>query len=173
MSLQILFIILFAVNMLLIWATYITKKLEWYRFPGYLFFAVLPLATVFFDQPRFAMDYYWWKVAGIVIMVFGVIIVAWAKIELFKRGMWVTDRPKALVTTGPYHFVRHPFYLGLILIIVGWWWVWAAVYSFYLGMFILLQIWVEAYFEEKAMLVKQFGDEYKQYRHVTGMFWVK
>ena len=81
--------------------------------------------------------------------------------------------PKKVITTGPYHFVRHPLYLGLVFFIVGWWWVWSAVYSFYIGMFMLLLIWVNAFWEEKTIMEKQFGSEYKEYKKHAGMFWIK
>lgn len=64
-------------------------------------------------------------------------------------------------------------YLGLIFVWVGWWWVWAAVYSFYFGMFILALAWIQGYLEEKLVLEKKFGDKYREYRRQTGMFWVK
>ena len=72
-----------------------------------------------------------------------------------------------------YSIVRHPQYLGLIVIWVGWWWVWAAVYAFDFGMFILVLTWIEAYLEEKFILEKLFGDKFREYRRQTGMFWIK
>ena len=60
-----------------------------------------------------------------------------------------------------------------LFVFVGWWWVWAAVYSFYFGMFILALIWLQAYLEEKFILEKQFGDQYRGYKQQTGMFWIK
>ena len=76
-------------------------------------------------------------------------------------------------TDGPFAFVRHPVYLGLVFIFVGWWWAWAAVYAFYFGMFILALIWINAYLEEKIILMKAFGQKYSEYKQQTGMFWVK
>ncbi|MDD5383143.1 MAG: isoprenylcysteine carboxylmethyltransferase family protein, partial [Candidatus Margulisbacteria bacterium] len=114
-----------------------------------------------------------WRVAGLIFIALGVAIASWAKLEFFRAGMLPFDLPKRLVTSGPYRFVRHPQFLGYIFVIVGWWWVWAAVYSFYFGMFILALIWVQAYLEEKSIMSKTFGEEYRQYIKRTGMFWIK
>ena len=120
--------------------------------------------SVKLPQPRFQLDFYWFWLAGFLAIVLGLAIYVWAKLQLKNDG---------LVTAGPYHFVRHPQYLGIIFILIGWWWVWAAVYAFYYGLFIISAIWLVAYLEEKLILVKSFGDQFQQYRQQTGMFWFK
>ncbi|MFH1826011.1 MAG: isoprenylcysteine carboxylmethyltransferase family protein [bacterium] len=164
MKIQIWILLIFALNLLVIWAAIFKEQLAWDRPLGSLLLFVLPLLTVLFDQPKFALDYFWWYPAGILAVVMGIGIVIWAGRELKGQGF---------VCSGPYAYVRHPQYLGLIFIVVGWWWLWAAVYSFYFGMFMLAMIWIQAYFEEKLILEKQFGDQYRDYRRHTGMFWVK
>ncbi len=166
MKIQILMVALFALNLLSIWATYWLPRCAWWRPIGYLIMAILPLGSVFFPQPQFDLDYFWWRIAGVVTIVSGLFILGWA-IKEFSR------RKGALFTGGPYQFVRHPQYLGLIFIWVGWWWVWAAVYSFYFGMIILALTWLQGYLEEKLILEKKFGQEYLNYKKQTGMFWVK
>lgn len=164
MMLQLVLIALFILNMILIWLTVLTKKFEWYRIPGILIFSLVPFSTVFFAQPRFELDFFWWRIAGIAAIVVGFGIMGWAR---------VVFSPQALVTSGPYQFIRHPQYLGLIFMWMGWWWIWVAVYAFYFGMFILALTWIQAYLEEKFILEKKFGDQYLEYRHQTGMFWIK
>ena len=167
---QYLFLALFALNLLLMW---LLRKLVWYRVFGLAFLGLIPCVTVFFKQPLFVLDYYWWRVAGGVMIVLGMIIAGWAKLEFRKAGLMPFDRPKTLVTSGPYKLVRHPQYLGLVFFLVGWWWVWAAVYSFYFGMIMLALIWINAWLEERLVLEKQFGNAYRHYRQHAGMFWVK
>ena len=107
MTIQILFVVIFAVNLLLLWVA----ALKWYRLPGTFIFALLPLVTVIFDQPRFELDYFWWRVAGVVSIVLGLALLAWTKGKLWSEEFR---------TDGPYQFVRHPMYLGLIFVFVGW-----------------------------------------------------
>jgi protein-S-isoprenylcysteine O-methyltransferase Ste14 len=158
---QLIVIGFFALNMLLIW---LFRRFGWYRVPGSFIFALLPLATVFFEQPRFELDFFWWEIAGAVAIVLGIGLLVWSKLASSSEG---------LAVSGPYQFVRHPMYLGLIFIDVGWWWAWAAVYSFYLGLIFLALVWFQAYLEEKLILEKAFGDQYREYRRHAGMFWVK
>jgi protein-S-isoprenylcysteine O-methyltransferase Ste14 len=167
---QWLFLGLFLLNLMILW---LLNRFAWVRLLGLMFMALIPFATVFFDQPRFDLDYYWWRVAGVIAILLGCGIIGWAKLTFWKAGMWPTDLPKKLVTSGPYQYVRHPLYLGLVFFIVGWWWVWSAVYSFYFGMGMLIMLWINAYWEEKKIMEPQFGDEYKGYKKDTGMFWIK
>ena len=158
MSIQTGFVLIFALNMLLL------NQFKWYRWPGSFVFALLPFVTVFFSQPRFELDYFWWRIAGVIAITLGVALIVWAK-RHFKEG--------TLITSGPYQHLRHPIYLGLIFIFLGWWWIWAGVYSFYFGMFILGLIWIQGYLEEKFVLEKQFGKKFREYWSTTGMFWIK
>ncbi|MBU1027382.1 MAG: hypothetical protein KKA31_06600, partial [Candidatus Margulisbacteria bacterium] len=136
-------------------------------------YAVLPLVTVFFVQPRFELDFFWWKIAGAAAIVLGGAILSWSLISFGKKGLILTVHQQKILKTGPYLFVRHPQYLGLIFIWAGWWWVWSAVYSFYFGMFIVALTWLEAYLEEKLILEKQHQAQYHKYKTEAGMFWIK
>ncbi|MGB9612616.1 MAG: methyltransferase family protein [Candidatus Margulisiibacteriota bacterium] len=138
-----------------------------------MLFITIPLVTVFFDQPVFELDYFWWRVAGVVAIVLGAGILISSWIEFRKHNLKILGLPDGLVTSGPYRFVRHPQYLGLIFIFVGWWWVWGRAYSFYFGMLILAMIWIQGYLEEKFILEKKFGEKFRKYRAQTGMFWIK
>jgi protein-S-isoprenylcysteine O-methyltransferase Ste14 len=134
----------------------------------------IPLLTVWFEQPRFELDYYWWKWAGLASILMGLALGYWAIRELKKaRDEWYSILPTMLVKSGPYQYLRHPVYLSLIFIWIGWWWLWAAAYSFYFGMLMLGLLWLHGYCEEKWVLEKHYGQIYVEYRQKTGMFWVK
>jgi protein-S-isoprenylcysteine O-methyltransferase Ste14 len=78
-------------------------------------------------------------------------------------------REHALVTTGPYRWVRHPFYAVTSLTFVGFVMLtanWAA------GLALLLYwtyLWRRTPLEE-AKLIERFGDEYRAYVARTGRF---
>ncbi|MDD5594453.1 MAG: isoprenylcysteine carboxylmethyltransferase family protein [Candidatus Margulisbacteria bacterium] len=173
MTIQVLLLALFAANLALIWLAQFQDKFKWYRFLGAFILVVLPLASVFFQQPVFELDYFWWRIAGVIAIILGLGLIVWAKLTVASLPAEIGQQPKKLRTEGPYAFVRHPIYLGLIFVFVGWWWAAAAVYSFYFGMVILAMIWIEAYLEEKLLLEKIFGAEFIDYRRRTGMFWIK
>ena len=173
MATQWLIIGLFVVNLGLVWILSLSKQFPAYRGLGSLLFLLLPLLMVFPSQPRFELDYFWWIPAGFLAMALGLILVVWSRVGLRGVVAKLGDVPKQLMTAGPYQYVRHPLYLGLMFVLVGWWWVWAAVYAFYFGMIILLLIWLEAYLEEKLVNEKNFNKAFKDYRQETGMFWIK
>jgi protein-S-isoprenylcysteine O-methyltransferase Ste14 len=94
------------------------------------FFKVsLPLALLFlvvaglderFAWSSFTPDLLW---AGIALHVAGAIPIAWASIanpflELAVRIQ--DDRGHVTVRNGPYRFVRHPMYVGLLIMFVAW-----------------------------------------------------
>jgi protein-S-isoprenylcysteine O-methyltransferase Ste14 len=61
------------------------------------------------------------KVVGVILFLSGLGLAVWARIYLGRNwGMPMTqkDEPE-LVTSGPYRFVRHPIYSGLLLAILG------------------------------------------------------
>lgn len=173
MKTQILMVVIYSLNLILLWLMMRLNKFAWYKVPGTLILFLLPFFSVLPDQPKFELDYFWWIVGGYIALILGLLLIIWAKYQFGKVFVWIGFNPKKLINSGPYKFVRHPMYLGLIFVFVGWWWVWAAVYAFYFGMFILALLWLQAYLEEKLMLEKIYGKEYDAYRKVIGMFWIK
>lgn len=160
MKIQALIVFMFACNLTFIWQF---SKNKICKMIGQALFIILPFLGVFFSQPKFELDHSWWVVAGYVAIILGLGIWGWA-IKSFKPGLNTKDA---------YYYVRHPQYLGLMFIWVGWWWIWAGVYSFYFGMLVLGLVWLQAYLEERSVLEKEFGQKYLEYKKYTGMFWVK
>ncbi len=61
------------------------------------------------------------QTVGAILLVCGLGLAVWARIYLGRNwGMPMTqkDEPE-LVTSGPYHFVRHPIYSGILLALLG------------------------------------------------------
>jgi protein-S-isoprenylcysteine O-methyltransferase Ste14 len=72
-----------------------------------------------------------WHIIGFFIFVAGGALFSWAMIsnEFFETKVRIQkDRGQTVATTGPYHYVRHPGYIGMILqllatpIALGSWW---------------------------------------------------
>ena len=108
---------------------------------------------------------------GSLLAVAGAALVLRARAELGSAWSFVpkADRETGLVTTGPYHLLRHPIYLGLILLAVGE----ALAFSSWPAFFIVLSgvvptvAW-RACAEEK-LLSRTFGERYEAYRQRTKM----
>jgi len=81
--------------------------------------------------------------------------------------------PAYFVTSGPYSIVRQPQYIGGIIFIIGWFLIWGGLYSFYILPVLIIFILFQALIEEKYIIEKEFGNEYKEYKKKVGMFFPK
>ena len=81
----------------------------------------------------------------------------------------VTRTHHTLVTTGPYRWVRHPFYVcaGLVTLAVSL--IMANAFFLVSGGLILLLLALRTRVEE-ANLLSPFGDDYRNYMDRTGRF---
>ena len=100
-----------------------------------------------------------------VIALAGLVIMLWARVILGRN--WSADvalkEGHELVTSGPYRWVRHPIYSGLLLMALGWA-VWRGRYSGFWGLAVLLPLfWIKARAEEQLM-IQHFGDAYRSYK---------
>jgi protein-S-isoprenylcysteine O-methyltransferase Ste14 len=61
------------------------------------------------------------QVVGVILFLCGLGLAVWARIYLGRNwGMPMTEKDEPeLVTSGPYRFIRHPIYSGLLLAVLG------------------------------------------------------
>ena len=107
--------------------------------------------------------------AGLVLIIGG-IIYRWAAIiqlgKSFTVDVAITNAAK-LKTDGIYGRVRHPSYLGLLLIVVGFSATMSSFYSFLvLPVPVFVAISYRIFVEEK-ILIKEFGESYIKYKTET------
>ena len=109
--------------------------------------------------------------SGCLLAVAGATLVLRSRAELGAAWSFVpkVDQSTGLVTTGPYRRVRHPIYLGLILLALGQ----ALAFSSWLaGLIVLVGIvptfaWRAG--AEETLLSRAFGERYVLYRRQTRM----
>ncbi len=106
---------------------------------------------------------------GCLLAVAGVALVLRSRAELGAAWSFLpkTDHSTGLVTTGPYRLVRHPIYLGLILLALG---QALAFSSWFAGLIVLVGIvptfaWRAG--AEETLLSRNFGERYVLYRRQT------
>jgi protein-S-isoprenylcysteine O-methyltransferase Ste14 len=109
------------------------------------------------------------RAAGLIVMWLGLAIRVWAIAALGRafRTTVEVDYGQAVVSTGPYRWVRHPSYSGLLLIVTGFGltsgnWLAAAVCAVLPLPALLRRIHVE-----EAELVSVLGDRYRAYQAHT------
>ncbi len=105
------------------------------------------------------------RIIGVVICVFGLYVTIWARRTL--AGNWSSDvtfkQGHELVKTGPYRFVRHPIYTGLLVMCLG-----SAIEIGLLRCWLAIVVvgigfWIKLGQEERLML-QSFPDDYPAYR---------
>lgn len=107
----------------------------------------------------------WARDIGAVVCVFGLYGTIWARWTL--AGNWSSDvtfkQGHELVKTGPYRFVRHPIYTGLLVMCLG-----SAIEISRLRCFLSLVavgigFWIKLKQEER-LLLRHFPNEYPAYQ---------
>src|SRR5271154_3005786 len=109
-----------------------------------------------------------WRAAlGLLLFALGLGFAIWARVHSGRNWgtpMTQKDDPE-LVTSGPYHLVRHPIYTGILLASVGTAvalsWFWLIVVALAVVYFVY-----SATVEERNM-ANQFPDTYPAYRRST------
>lgn len=112
------------------------------------------------------------RLAGLPL---GLAAVAWTTWTFATLGPNLTDtvavREAAfLVTTGPYRWVRHPFYLGAASLLASVVLLTECGLLGALGLAVLAFLVSRTPIEERQLLAR-FGDEYRSYAARTGRFW--
>jgi protein-S-isoprenylcysteine O-methyltransferase Ste14 len=127
---------------------------ERHRFRQFLGIAFLILVVIA-GAPAHPALYY----AGASIAVLGILVRLWASGHVKKN--------KALATSGPYAFVRHPLYVGNHLILFGYclaselWWSFAVYLAF------SLYFYPQTIRQEDEKLARLFPKEWRQWAAVT------
>jgi protein-S-isoprenylcysteine O-methyltransferase Ste14 len=106
---------------------------------------------------------------GAVVFASGLALAVWARIHLGRNwGMPMTQRVEPeLVTSGPYRFVRHPIYSGLLLGLIG-----TALATDLLGLIVAVVVTAYFYYSasvEERNLIATFPTAYPAYRTATKM----
>jgi protein-S-isoprenylcysteine O-methyltransferase Ste14 len=106
---------------------------------------------------------------GAVLFVCGIALAVWARLHLGRNwGMPMTQRAEPeLVTSGPYRFVRHPIYTGLLTAVLG-----TALVNNLLGLIVVAALLAYFYYSgtvEERNLAATFPQAYPEYKSKTKM----
>jgi protein-S-isoprenylcysteine O-methyltransferase Ste14 len=130
---------------------------------------LLPPALIFLRVGEIDADWLPLRLAGLAVGVGGAAVLLWAAVVLGRFLVHEASvRPDhALVTHGPYRFVRHPIYSGYLALLLGAAAATLNVWLFLLWPLSLLGILVQAAAEEQ-LLAATFGEAYLRYVNRTG-----
>ena len=101
---------------------------------------------------------------GAVLCIAGLLFFIWARFTLGRNwsGLVTFKGGHELITSGPYAFVRHPIYTGLLAMVVATVTVLGHIAGIIAMPFVIVSLWVKLRSEEKLMLQK-FPNEYAAY----------
>jgi protein-S-isoprenylcysteine O-methyltransferase Ste14 len=106
---------------------------------------------------------------AIVITIAGMLFAVWARIYLGRN--WssapMLREGHELIRSGPYRFVRHPIYSGILLAMVGTFLANGKVRGALAVVFVWIGWTIKSHMEEEFM-VRNFGSQYEDYRRTTG-----
>ncbi len=120
--------------------------------------------------PLLSPEQEWWtqalRILGLILVSLGVWVRLWALGVILKK--------RELASSGPYAFVRHPLYLGTLLL----WWGFFFASSWLFGCLASLPFALVYYLfykpqitHEETVLIKLFGQDYKDYQDAVPAFW--
>ena len=109
---------------------------------------------------------------GVFLTAAGIGIAVWARWHLGTNwsGTVTLKEGHELIRTGPYRFIRHPIYTGILLALVGTMATWMGEVR---GLLAVATAWVSFYFKarrEESFLSKEFGSGFADHKQHTGMF---
>lgn len=139
------------------------------RAPGLVLIVVAFVLTRIFGPNNLVVHALALQLVGVILFIAGLGLAIWARIHLGRNwGMPMTkkDEPE-LVTSGPYHLIRHPIYSGILLGLLGtalatniYWLIAVAV----MGVYFVYSATVE-----ETLMTSSFPAAYPRYKAETKM----
>jgi len=106
---------------------------------------------------------------GLILTILGLAFSAWARDVLGRNwsGRVIIQVDHQLITAGPYAYIRHPLYTGLLIALTGTTLV-SGDFGSLLGLFLAVNIFRLKAYREEQILEAEFGAGYTVYRAHTG-----
>jgi len=109
------------------------------------------------------------QVIGSTLYLLGSLLHAWSvKVRGIHAVSWAMSSDHRVIRAPPYSLVRHPSYLGYMLMIVGMTLTWGNAVTLVPWVAIPGYYLVSIY--EESMLLDRFGEEYRRYMNEVGAF---
>ena len=133
--------------------------------PPFIALGFLLIALILHFIFPIRLIYFPYNLIGIVFLG-GIFLIKRAQVFFKKKGTpkHPFQKPKALVTDGPFKFTRNPMYLGLSLISLGIAFLSGSFYLFFVPIAFFLTINFAFIPREEKILEELFGEEFLDYK---------
>lgn len=129
------------------------------------------LALLWFEEQPLLAQLVGLGIQGLGIWLFYAAIAASRAAEL--KMAFDKANPHGLVTTGPYRYLRHPFYTSYLIFWIGWAvGTWSPLALVPLAVITVIYV-LAALGEERKFANTPMAETYASYRRQTGFFWPK
>lgn len=109
-------------------------------------------------------------ILGITLSIIGFSIRAVAYIHLNGNFSWTVSKPKCLIDTGIYKHIRHPMYLGAIILYQGLvLWSTGNLFLSFIICSMVISFAMDRIQREDFLLFNSFGDKFLEYEENTPM----
>jgi protein-S-isoprenylcysteine O-methyltransferase Ste14 len=140
----------------------------WLVQPGF-FCAIFGAPLEYLYLPEILPRTTWFQIAGVVLVAISVVMHSRARQAI--RGQFsghIQIQPEhRLVQSGPYRYIRHPGYLGYLLMALGIAVGYSSLVSCGAVIVLLIPGLIYRIKVEEKLLVDEYGDEYRWYAHKT------
>jgi protein-S-isoprenylcysteine O-methyltransferase Ste14 len=118
----------------------------------------------------------WRAAAGFCLHLLAIALFAWAVLATRRNRpamAFAGDRPKHVFRSGPYSYIRHPFYTAYLLFWLGCAIATSSPILFLVFLSLAVIYTIAALGEERNFSRSAISDEYEAFRKRTGFFWPK
>lgn len=122
--------------------------------------------------PPFLPRQDWIEVIGLILIFLGSALFVWARRTLgkFYSGHVSVVEGQPLAQGGPYRFIRHPAYMGYLLMALGIACGYSSLAGFIVTLFLLLPAAIYRSWVEDKLLSEHFGEQWTKYRQRVPSF---
>jgi len=118
---------------------------------------------------NYRFDFPWLETAGVVFLVLAPMLIFWAQHSSYStfKTKKVFDVETKDFHVGPYHFIRHPTYLGLFCLVLGFGFFAHSLSVLILNVigFMIVNIFILP--REEGVLETKYGEKYLSYKKET------
>ncbi|MFX0152699.1 MAG: methyltransferase family protein, partial [Candidatus Hodarchaeota archaeon] len=114
-------------------------------------------------------DTFIFSILGIILLILGGLFLITGRYQLkqFGSGVLHIEEDHKMITSGIFQYIRHPIYAGSLLGIFGFYLAFRSIIILIAVSVIYFLIFRHRLTFEEELLIKEFGDQYKEYMQRT------